>query len=195
MFTVRMHRASRRTGSSSSSSAPKSEKLHWQGVHATTHHKVTVCPRTDRRPMVSMFEQGSQICQIHLDTFEGDTETQQKSAFDLMVELAMAYTSDSINKTELLQVRGDKVEALGLGRPKRGRKATASLKRPAAAPPATPSPASPGAVDVADGGLPVAKKTRLAIRREPAAAATRTRPAAAAAKAVHDIVYGVHSHS
>ena len=47
----------------------------------------------------------------------------------------------------------------------------------------------------ADGGLPVAKKTRLAIRRKPAAAATRTRPAAAAAKAVHDIVYDVHSHS
>jgi hypothetical protein len=125
--------------------------------------------------MISMFEQGSQICQLHLDTFPGNSAAQKKTAFDLMVELAMAYTSDSIKRTELLKVRGDKVEALGLSRPRRGRRAAPSLKRPAAAHPAPPSCEDPGAA-AGGGALPVAraaKKARLAIRRRPAADAAR----------------------
>ena len=195
MFTVRMHRASTKPGASSSSSDP--EKLSWQGEHVLTHHKVTVCPRTDRRPMISMYEQGCQICQIHLDTFRGNIGTQRKSAFDLMVEIAMAYTSDTITKGQLLQVRGDKVEAMGLGRPKRGRKA----KRHVAASDGADLPDAGVSVAASDGadlpGARVSNKRRLAVRRRPAAATTRRRPAAAAvpAQAAQYTVDDMHVHS
>ena len=166
LVTVRIHRALKTTSSSSSSSDRK--KWTWQGEHVLTHRKVTVCPRTDRRPLSSMSEQGCQICQIHLDTLGGNINTQKKTAFDLMVGVAMGYTSDNTKKDELLQRRDDKVEALGLGRPKGGRNA----KRLVAASDGADLPTAVASVAASDGGadLPVArvlkKKTSAGSQEE-----------------------------
>ena len=101
--------------------------------------------------LVSMYEHGCQIWQIHLATFGGNVNTQKETAFDFTVELAMAYTSDNINKYELLQRRCDKVEALGLGRPKRGGEA----KRLVAASDGADLPGAGVSVAASDGGAHV----------------------------------------
>ena len=98
-----------------------------------------------------MYEHGCQIWQIHLATSGGNINTQKKSAFDFTVELAMAYTSDNINKYGLSQRRCDKVEALGLGRPKRGGKA----KRLVAASDGADLPGAGVSVAASDGGAHV----------------------------------------
>ena len=116
-----------------------------------------------------------------------------------MVEIAMAYTSDTITKGQLLQVRGDKVEAMGLGRPKeagrqRGMRLLAMV----------PIFQLLGFLWLLVMVVPIfqvqgsrTKKRRLAVRRRPAAAATRRRPAAAAvpAQAVQYTADDMHVHS
>ena len=127
--TVSAHRAST---TSSTSAAP--DRLAWAGEHATTHHKITVVPRADRKPLISMLEQGSQVCQVHLDCFPGDEKSQKHEAFQLMKEIVMAYGSDSVKKGDPLGMRDDRLARLALLRPKRGRAKGLAAKRPAARP-------------------------------------------------------------
>lgn len=162
MFTVQAFRA---TLSSTPTPGTNPDKHHWSGEHVVNHHRVTVSVRADRKPLVAIHEQKCQICMVHVDSFKGDYKSQVQQAFNFMVELAMAYTQDRLQKDELLNERGSRLESLGLDRPRKGRRA--ALKRPAA---------SPGSVTGSVAGSvarPLAKKPRkprMAIKRKPAAA-------------------------
>ena len=175
-FTVSAHRASTR-----SSTSAASDRLAWAGEHATTHHKITVVPRADRRPLISMFEQGSQVCQVHLDCFPGDQKSQKLEAFQLMKEIAMAYSSDSVKKGDLLGMRDDRLARLGLLRPKRGRakRLADTAKRPAARPEEQEEQEEEEEDDDCSEKAEDGDTAAAAVKRKPAAAAVKRKPAAA----------------
>ena len=180
-FTVSAHRASTR-----SSTSAASDRLAWAGEHAINHHKITVVPRADRRPLISMFEQGSQVCQVHLDCFPGDQKSQKLEAFQLMKEIAMAYSSDSVKKGDLLGMRDDRLARLGLLRPKRGRakqRLADAAKRPAARPETQEEQeeeeeedCSGKAEDGDTAAAAVKRKPAAAVKRKPAAASDEEKP-------------------
>lgn len=169
------HRAG--AGSSRPSSA-SSDRLAWSGEHATTHHKISVALRSDRKPMVSMFEQGSQVCQIHLDAFPGDLGSQKREAFQLMQEIAMSYVCDRIKKCDLYSTRDDRLERLGMLRPRKGRAKGSKAK----ARPAGVEKEEDGFAGAGEAGSKAlsGRKRGLVVKRRPAA--TKQKPAAAKQK-------------
>ena len=178
-FTVSAHRAC-----TTSSTSAASDRLAWAGERATTHHKITVVPRADRKPLIPMLEQGSQVCQVHLDCFPGDEKSQKHEAFQLMKEIAMAYSSDSVKKGDLPGMRDDRLARLGLLKPKRGR--VAAAKRPAAT--ARPEEQQEQEQEQEEeeeeddcSGKAEERDTAAAVKRKPAAA-VEGKPAAASAE-------------
>jgi len=171
---VGAHRAGAQAGAHSSSAS--SDRLAWSGEHATTHHKISVAPRSDRKPMVSMWEQGSQVCQIHLDAFPGDVGSQRREAFQLMRELAMSYACGRIEKSDLYSTRDDRLERLGLLRPRRGRAKGSKAKKAKARPVGVEKEAGEAVSTAARSG----RKRGLVLKRRPAAA--KQRPAVAKKK-------------
>ena len=175
--------SARRAGATSSTSAAP-DRLAWAGEHATTHHKITVAPRADRKPLISMLEQGSQVCQVHLDCFPGDENPQKHGASQLMKEIAMAYSSDSVKKGDLLGMRDDRLARLGLLRLKRGR--LAATRRPAATARPKEQQEQEQEQDEEEeeddcSGKAEESDTAAAVKRKPAAAVKR-KPAAASAE-------------
>ena len=171
MLTVEAFRATQKQPASTSS-ADKA-KLWWVGEHATTHHRITVTLRADRRPIISMLEQGCQVCQVHVDNFLGNFEEQKAVAFDFMKEIAMAYCSNKIKKDELFTARGDKLISMGLDRPMKGKKRGSLMKKP--------SGAAEGADGEGEASPSATKVRRLRLKAKPAASEGHVmrRPAAA----------------
>ena len=49
-------------------------------MHMTTKNNLQVKPRADRNPLVIMYEQGNQICQVRVEGFPGDDKKEQTLA-------------------------------------------------------------------------------------------------------------------
>ena len=49
----------------------------WEGQMESSNHRVTLQQRLDRKLLLSLFEQGHQICQLRLDVF-GEIKDQSK---------------------------------------------------------------------------------------------------------------------
>jgi hypothetical protein len=113
----------RRTSRGSRSTAP------FEGTHKTTQHKIKVAKRSDRKPLVSMYEQQKQILQVAISWFEGENdEAREQAAIVFMVDLATQYCQALLTKEELKTKRDQGVHDLKL-HAKRG---PGVLKRPAA---------------------------------------------------------------
>ena len=87
-----------------------------------TKHSITISQRTDRTLLLSIYEQGKQICQVQLDKFgpvepliagsnhlPKDHDTVQK-AMTIMKPLAIMYANGEIKKEELKNVKDDRVK-------------------------------------------------------------------------------------
>ena len=114
----------RRTTRGSRSAAP------FEGTHETTQHKVKVAKRSDRQPLVSIYEQQKQNLQVAISWFEGETdEAREAAAIVFMVDLATQYCQALVTKEELKTKRDQGVHDLKLQKKK---KSPGVLKRPAA---------------------------------------------------------------
>ena len=113
----------RRTTRGSRSAAP------FEGTHKTTQHKIKVAKRSDRQPLVSIYEQQKQILQVAISWFEGETdEAREEAAIVFMVDLATQYCQALVTKEELKTKRDQGVHDLKLQKTK----SPGVLKRPAA---------------------------------------------------------------
>ena len=105
----------------------------WRGEHSLTSNMLRVQIRNDRGTLISLFEQGHQVCQVALDAFESAAwkqENRQGSYPDkfkvantkeattagekLMIGVAEAYAADSIAKEQLYDHRDSLLRAAGL---------------------------------------------------------------------------------
>ena len=94
--------------------APYSKETKWEekGLvfrmeHSITHHSLEVRPRTDRSLLMSMYEQGSQVCMINVDRFkESKSEDERlKICFGIMKKICVMYSKDKLTKKELYPQR------------------------------------------------------------------------------------------
>ena len=123
-------RKSKEAHKSGSSSDPE---MYWQGEAADTHHRISARFRTDRNDLISIYEQGRQICQVRADYF-GKYDTQeekkatQKVAADFMVELAKQYAKGGMDDKQLKALKDSKLKGSGLSKgTKRASAETANL--------------------------------------------------------------------
>jgi len=61
------------------------------------------------------------VCQVPLKVFEGSQAQQTQAAVSFMVDIAKVYCEGKLQKDQLHQARDDKLVAMGLRPPKRGR--------------------------------------------------------------------------
>ena len=64
----------------------------WEGIHCASKHRVFVKRRQDRELLMSLFEQGPQICQIRVDTFGDDVTVAEPLAAKFMTKVASCTT-------------------------------------------------------------------------------------------------------
>ena len=75
-------------------------EVHFESEHKDTHHRVTVKDRTDRQPLISMYEQQRQVLQLSVNSFESP---RQAAAF--MVGIAKQYCNGEVDKAMLKELR------------------------------------------------------------------------------------------
>lgn len=101
----------------------------FDGTHKTTKHKIKVAKRSDRQPLVSIYEQQKQILQVAVKYFEGDSEeAQEQAAIVFMVDLATLYCEALVTKDDLKTKRNLKIAQL---MQQKKIKSPGILKRPA----------------------------------------------------------------
>ena len=151
----------------------------WRGEHSKTSNALRVQIRADRGILMSLYEQGAQICQIPIDIFEEEewkdknrvgkatdpkkfatpnSAEARKAAEAFMVSIAKEYAADKIPKEDLYVHRDSQLAANGL---------STGRKRKAA------------------DGEPTAKAKASALRKKTAASASalRKKPAASVPEA------------
>ena len=75
-------------------------EVHFESEHKDTHHRVTVKDRTDRQPLISMYEQQRQVLQVSVNSFGSH---RQAAAF--MVGIAKQYCNGEVDKAMLKELR------------------------------------------------------------------------------------------
>jgi hypothetical protein len=75
-------------------------EVHFESEHNDTHHKVTVKDRTDRQPLISMYEQQRQVLQVSVNSFESHWH-----AAACMVGIARQYCNGEVDKATLKELR------------------------------------------------------------------------------------------
>ena len=97
------------TKARASSSAGVERPVMFEAEHAQTRHKLTVKERTDRGQLVSLFEQGAQVCQFKVTSFGPDDKDPAtlKAATDAMITIAKRYASNEIDKSQLYIARNE----------------------------------------------------------------------------------------
>ena len=95
------------------STKPSSAKLRifWVGEHVLSHHRIMVKERTDRVPLVAIYEQSAQILQVNSRDF-ADVE----EAGSFMIEVAKLYAQRLIELAALKQHRNDEMAKRGHGK-------------------------------------------------------------------------------
>jgi hypothetical protein len=73
----------------------------FSGEHCSSHHKIVVKARTDRQPLMSMFEQGRQILQVAVARFDGKPEDATTLAGKFMANIATLYSQDKLQPADL----------------------------------------------------------------------------------------------
>ena len=145
----------------------------WRGEHSRTSNMLRVQIRTDRGTLISLFEQGHQVCQVALDAFESAAwkqENRQGSYPDkfkvantkeattagekLMIGVAEAYAADSIAKEQLYDHRDSLLRAAGL---QKGTKRKETSSTSAAEKSSTPKAKSKAKAKAKADGYPNAK--------------------------------------
>ena len=75
-------------------------EVHIESEHKDTHHGITVKDRTDRQPLISMYEQQRQVLQVSVNSFES-----HRQAAACMVGIAKQYCNGEVDKATLKELR------------------------------------------------------------------------------------------
>lgn len=102
----------------------------WEGEHHLSHHKLSVRRRNDRALLVSLFEQGGQVCQVRVDRFGDESAESLAKAGALMTRVAQAYACGDIEKDELLARRDQEAVKVGIAPVKRLAAASSKAEKP-----------------------------------------------------------------
>ena len=80
---------------------------YYVGEHCVSKHKLVVKPRTDRKALICLFEQGRQILQCSVERFATTEhpDKAEKLAADFMVKIAERYSKDDLKITDLKNTR------------------------------------------------------------------------------------------
>ena len=70
----------------------------WEEIHCASKHRVFAKRRQDGTLLMSLFEQGPQICQIRVDTFGDDVTVAELAAAKFMTKLGKMYCEGAVNK-------------------------------------------------------------------------------------------------
>ena len=103
-LTVQAHQASHRPSPGASSA--------WQKLHTVTKNVISVRKRVDRCLLVSIYEQGAQVCQVNVHAKFGETSAAIDKALEFMVTLATEYVENKIQKKDLFPRRNAMLEAV-----------------------------------------------------------------------------------
>ena len=95
-------------------------------THVKTCHEITVAQRSDRDMLMSIYEQGKQICMTKVpywgDVVDNktlpDNHPSVQGAFTFMKELAEAFARDEVARDELKEERDRRLVRLGKGKAK-----------------------------------------------------------------------------
>lgn len=104
---------------------------HWSGEHITTKHALKIRTRADRGLLISLYEQGRQVCQVDVkkwDPAEGEVGTAR--AIEFMLPIATKYMNDLVERSALYALRDELLKAEF---PTRAAGKAAPKKRPAGA--------------------------------------------------------------
>ena len=105
-LTVQAHQASHRPSPGASSANT------WQKLHTVTKNVISVRKRVDRCLLVSIYEQGAQVCQVNVHAKFGETSAAIDKALEFMVTLATEYVENKIQKKDLFPRRNAMLEAV-----------------------------------------------------------------------------------
>ena len=78
-------------------------------AHEKTSHELEVKPRTDRTLLVSLYEQGTQICMIDTTKFHNELTEEQKLTIckEIMTSICRRYANDNLPKGALYLKRDE----------------------------------------------------------------------------------------
>ena len=69
--------------------------------HQPAHHRLRVASRSDRRPMMVLYEQAQQILQLRVDAFGMEQDKAMQAAASFLTGIAEEYASGKLDKMEL----------------------------------------------------------------------------------------------
>ena len=105
-LTVQAHQASHRPSPGDTSANT------WQKLHTVTKNVIRVRKRVDRCLLMSIYEQGAQVCQVNVHAKFGETSAAIDKALEFMVTLATEYVENKIQKKDLFPRRNAMLEAV-----------------------------------------------------------------------------------
>ena len=82
-----------------------------EGIHRASKHRAPVKRRQDRTLLMSLFEQGPQICQSRVDTFGDDVTVAEPAVAEFMTKLGKLYCEGGVDKCNLKQQRDGWLQA------------------------------------------------------------------------------------
>lgn len=109
--------------------AAASSSTLWMGEHTLSHNKLAVVVKPDRGELVTILEQGCQICQIRTLVFGGEGGDFKQKATDFMMQLAERYSKAEFEKANIYHERDAELKRIGINSAKVTKKSKAAVEK------------------------------------------------------------------